>query len=71
MEYIDLQIQIFKYIQKSEMEHWSVRSIYFLGGKCNQGREGSFSLLYPTPIHPLFLLKQKQKEYLPFLFCFF
>lgn len=33
-----------------------------------EGREGSFALLQPTPIHPFFLLKQKQKEYLPFFF---
>lgn len=33
-----------------------------------EGREGSFALLQPTLIHPFFLSKQKQKEYLPFFF---
>lgn len=43
---------IFKYIQICEMEHWSVRSTYFLGGKSNQGRkrrEFHFPSAHPNP----------------------
>lgn len=63
---------IFKYIQKCEMEHWSVRSTYFLGGKCNQGRkrrEFRSPSAHPNP--PLLSFKAETKRVPPFFFLFF
>lgn len=62
---------IFKYIQKCEMEHWSVRSTYFLGGKSNQGRkrrEFRSPSAHPNP--PFLSFKAETKRVPPFFFFF-